>query len=80
MPCGTLADGSRADCRAGACYSANGAVTGTDEGTCKASVRETAADPSCDTMLGPSCMPPAHCVVTTGTSGTCELATGDACD
>jgi hypothetical protein len=79
MPCGVLADGSRVECIAGNCYSASGLVTGTDSGTCKASVRETAADPSCDTVLGPSCMPPAHCVVTSGTSGTCELATGPEC-
>jgi hypothetical protein len=80
MACGSMSDGSRVECRAGNCYGQSGPVTGADTGICKGSVRETAADPSCDTLLGPSCMAPAHCVTTNDTSGTCQLSTGTACD
>jgi hypothetical protein len=80
MPCGTLADGTRADCRAGDCYTATGPANGATMGTCQAAVRETDADPRCDTALGPGCLPPARCLLTgAGTAGTCVVPTAALC-
>jgi hypothetical protein len=81
MSCGLLADGSRVDCMAGDCYTATGAATGSAVGTCKASVVETAANPACDTNLGPGCLAPARCVVATGggTAGMCVVPVATMC-
>ena len=81
MPCGLLPDGSRTDCLAGDCYTATGIATGSAVGTCKASVRENAANPACDLALGPGCLAPARCVVTGGggTAGTCIVPVATMC-
>ena len=80
MSCGLLADGSRVDCMAGDCYTATGAATGSAVGTCKASVVETAANPACDTTLGPGCLAPARCVVAAGgTAGRCVVPVATMC-
>lgn len=74
QPCGLLSDGSRVGCVAGECYTATGTAGSGDMGACKASVGAPAA---CDTVLGPSCLAPARCVVPdNGSAGTC--ATPDA--
>jgi hypothetical protein len=77
QPCGTLADGTRADCLAGECYTANGPAQVTELGMCK----KQAADGSpCDTILGPSCYPGARCVTAAGsTSGVCTITDVTAC-
>ncbi len=77
MSCGTLADGSRADCIAGSCNIATGATVG----VCQASVVESAPNPACDTALGPSCLAPARCVVGAGggTAGTCVVPVATMC-
>jgi hypothetical protein len=77
QPCGLLADGTRAACIAGECYTATGTAGSSDVGTCKASVDAASA---CDTVLGPSCLAPAKCVLTGGGSaGTCVVPTADMC-
>jgi len=77
QPCGAMADGSRVGCAAGECYTATGAATASEMGTCKAAVDAPAA---CDTVLGPGCLSPARCVVSGGGSaGTCTIPTGDMC-
>jgi hypothetical protein len=77
MPCGNLSNTGFAQCKAGTCYTATGAATGSDMGTCKLDAIEGA---SCDTVVGPSCMTPARCVVSGGgTSGLCTLPTGAGC-
>jgi hypothetical protein len=71
--CGTLADGSRAECIDGDCFTATGPAAVTDtNATCVAKSVEGAA---CDTQLGPLCLTPGRCV-TTGpgaTAGTCVV-------
>jgi hypothetical protein len=80
MPCGTLPDGTRAACKAGDCFTATGPATAAQMGTCKAEVLESATDPSCDTLLGPGCLPPARCVVSgAGTAGTCMVPVASMC-
>lgn len=78
--CGQLADGSRAGCVAGACYTATGPATGSDQGTCKPFAND--GDP-CDTAVGPGCMFPARCVVAGagdgGTAGTCVIPVATIC-
>lgn len=71
QPCGTLADGTRADCLAGECYTATGLAQVTELGTCK----KQAADGSpCDTVLGPNCYSGARCVTAAGSSaGVCTI-------
>jgi len=71
QPCGTLADGARADCLAGECYTATGLAQVTEIGTCK----QQAADGSpCDTVLGPTCYAGARCVTAAGSSaGVCTI-------
>ncbi len=73
--CGTLTDGSVVACAAGAsCI----VPAGQSQGTC---MKDAADDGVCDTVIGPSCARPAHCVVTTqgGTSGKCRLLDGSFC-
>lgn len=76
-PCGTLADGSRADCTAGDCYTATAPALASEMGTCKSKVDTGTA---CDTALGPDCLAPSRCVPTTdgATAGTCTLPLGTA--
>ena len=79
-PCGALADGTRAVCIAGECYTSSGVAGAGDLGDCKAAVLETSAAPACDTVLGPGCLPPARCVLTaTGTAGTCIVPNAELC-
>lgn len=76
-PCGVLADGSHVGCAAGNCYTATGPASGSDLGTCKASAPDNM---HCDTMLGPSCLPPARCVTSAGgTAGTCLVPNASMC-
>jgi hypothetical protein len=74
--CGTLSDGSRADCIAGDCFTATGpaALTATNA-TCIAKALEGAA---CDTQTGPLCLSPARCVTAGNgtTNGTCLVPKG----
>jgi len=76
-PCGLLPDGTRAICRAGTCFTAQGVAAESETGQCKA----TAADgASCDTVLGPRCSAPARCVVgDRGTAGTCTVPDATTC-
>jgi hypothetical protein len=76
--CGAMQDGSRVGCAAGDCYTATGTTGASETGTCKASVDAPGA---CDTVLGPSCLAPARCVVDAdaGSAGTCVVPTGDMC-
>jgi hypothetical protein len=75
--CGNLGSGVVAQCSAGNCYDSNGQVTGSGMGTCKLDAVDGA---SCDTMMGPSCMTPARCVISGGgTSGTCRVPMGNSC-
>lgn len=76
--CGTLADGSRADCRRGECFTATGLATTAELGTCKANVDTGGA---CDTNLGPSCFVPDRCVPNgaSTTAGTCQTPTAGSC-
>jgi hypothetical protein len=76
QPCGTLADGTRADCLAGECYTATGLAQVTELGTCK----QQAADGSpCDTVLGPTCYSGARCVTTVGSAGVCTVPDVTSC-
>jgi hypothetical protein len=77
MPCGNLSNAAFALCKAGTCYTPTGVASGSQMGACKLDAIEGA---SCDTVLGPSCMTPARCVVGDGgTSGLCTVPTGSAC-
>jgi hypothetical protein len=73
--CGLGSDGNFTDCSAGDCI---GYTLGANPmpGQCKAKVNEGSA---CDTSVGPFCMPPAKCITTNGTAGTCALADGNKC-
>ena len=77
QPCGTLADGTRADCVAGECYTPTGLAQVTDLGKCK----QQAADGSpCDTVLGPTCYSGARCVTAAGSSaGVCTVPDVTSC-
>jgi len=76
--CGTLLDGSRAECIDSDCFTATGPAAATDLGTC---VAQTADGAPCDTQLGPLCLAPARCVYTgTGTSGTCIVPVASMCN
>ena len=79
-PCGQLADGARAGCVAGECYTATGLASGSDLGACKPLAADNAA---CDTSVGPGCMYPARCVVAGGgdggTAGTCVVPVATVC-
>ena len=69
--CGTLADGSRAACVDGDCFTATGPAAATDLGIC---VAQTADGAPCDTQFGPLCLSPARCVYTgTDTAGICTV-------
>jgi hypothetical protein len=71
LPCGTLADGTRADCLAGECYTATGLAQITELGTCKQQATDGSA---CDAVLGPTCYSGARCVTATGSSaGVCTI-------
>jgi len=77
MPCGTMGDGSFAQCTQGDCYTATGLIAAGQQGTCKLDAVDGDA---CDTLLGPGCTPPARCVTgTTGTAGTCTIPLGPTC-
>jgi hypothetical protein len=77
QPCGTLADGTRADCLAGECYTATGLAPATDLGTCK---KQVADGSLCDTVLGPICYTGARCVTAAGSSaGVCTIPDVTAC-
>lgn len=77
--CGTLPDGSRAECINADCFTATGPAAAADtNATCVAQAADTAA---CDTQLGPLCLAPARCV-TSGlgaTAGTCMVPSATAC-
>lgn len=77
QPCGTLTDGTRADCLAGECYTAIGLAQVTDLGTCK----QQAADGSpCDYVLGPTCYSGARCVTAADSSaGVCTVPDVTSC-
>jgi hypothetical protein len=73
MACGTLTSGHFAACAdGGTCYTPTGAT----QGTCKAAAPDGA---DCDTALGPPCMYPARCVVTSGSAGVCTTIDGTQC-
>jgi hypothetical protein len=76
--CGLLADGTRAGCKAGQCYTASGLSIGGELGTCKSYAADGAA---CDATLGPPCAAPARCVPSggDGTAGTCTVPDATAC-
>ena len=77
--CGTLPDGSRAECINADCFTATGPAAATDtNATC---VAQAADGAGCDTQLGPLCLTPARCV-TSGigaTSGTCVVPSATLC-
>lgn len=50
--------------------------SGTKTGTCTPLAKDGAA---CDTTLGPTCLAPARCVITSGTAGTCQLPDATKC-
>jgi hypothetical protein len=75
--CGTLADGSRAECADGDCFTASGPAAATDLGTCVAQATDGTA---CDTQLGPLCLSPARCVYTAGTVGICTVPLASVCN
>ena len=75
--CGTLPDGSRAECINADCFTTNGPAVATDtNATCKA--KHTEGLP-CDTQFGPLCLTPARCVTSGGTAGTCVVPTATSC-
>jgi hypothetical protein len=76
--CGTLADGSRAECINADCFTATGPAAATDtNATCVAQAADGAA---CDTQLGRLCLAPARCVTSGGaTSGTCVVPSATLC-
>jgi hypothetical protein len=74
--CGTMADGSFAQCIKGDCYTSTGPAAANMTGTCKADAADGAA---CDVALGPNCTTPARCVPTSGTAGTCVVPLGSSC-
>jgi hypothetical protein len=73
--CGLGSDGNFTDCTGGDCV---GYTLGANAmpGQCKAKVTEGSA---CDTTLGPFCLPPAKCVTSNGTAGTCTIPDGNKC-
>ena len=77
--CGTLADGSRAECINADCFTAKGPDAATDtNATCLAQAADLAA---CDTKFGPLCLAPARCV-TSGlgaTAGICVVPSANLC-
>lgn len=76
--CGTLADGSRAECIDGDCFTATGPAASTDLGICKAQAADGSA---CDSQLGPLCLAPARCAYTgTGTAGICTVPLASPCN
>jgi hypothetical protein len=76
--CGTLADGSRAGCANGDCFTATGPAAATDLGVCMANARGGAP---CDSQLGPLCLAPARCVhAGGGTAGVCTVPLASMCD
>lgn len=80
MPCGTLADGSRAACIASDCFTATAPAAITDTGaTCLARAVDGGA---CDTQVGPLCLSPARCVLKGNgtTAGTCVVPTASLCN
>jgi hypothetical protein len=76
-PCGLMTDGTRAACRAGACYTTARLARADEVGACKAYAADGAA---CDSALGPSCMAPARCEPSgSGTAGTCTVPDATTC-
>jgi hypothetical protein len=77
QPCGTLDDGTRADCLAGECYTAAGLAQVTELGMCK---KQAADGGACDTVHGPTCYLGARCVTAAGTSaGVCTIPNVNSC-
>jgi hypothetical protein len=75
--CGTLPDGSRAECINADCFTTRGPAAATDtDATCLAQVADGAA---CDTQFGPLCLAPARCVTSAGTTGICTVPIATAC-
>jgi hypothetical protein len=75
--CGQLADGSRAGCVAGGCYTESGPAIGAALGSCKPFAPDGYG---CDTALGPGCMAPARCVTYPGsTVGICVIPDASLC-
>ena len=73
--CGLGSDGNFTDCKAGDCL---GYTLGANAqpGTCKAKAADGAA---CDSVNGPFCQPPAKCVYSSGTAGTCTVPDASKC-
>jgi hypothetical protein len=77
--CGTLADGSRAECTISDCFTATAPAAITDTGaTCVARAADGA---TCDTQVGPLCLTPARCVLTGSgaTTGKCVVPAASLC-
>jgi hypothetical protein len=74
--CGTMADGSFAQCTQGDCYTSTGLAPGNQTGACK---QDAADGAPCDVALGPGCTPPARCVPSGGTAGTCVVPVASTC-
>jgi len=75
-PCGSADNVTTVCTGAAMCFGAMGQTLG----TCEADASDGGA---CDTVAGPSCIPPARCVVTGGssvTAGTCQLPDPTVCD
>lgn len=68
--------GAFADCTGGtSCETVGTGPTATS--TCMTPAADNAA---CDTAAGPPCLGPARCIVTSGTSGTCQLVDPTTCN
>jgi hypothetical protein len=72
--CGTLPDGSRAECINADCF------TPTDPAAAATCVTQAPDEAPCDTLLGPLCVTPARCVTSGGgNSGTCKVPSASLC-
>jgi hypothetical protein len=76
--CGTLADGSHAECINADCFTANGPAAATD--TTATCIAQAADGATCDTQFGPLCLTPARCVTagSGATTGTCVVPSATA--
>ena len=79
LACGTMPDGSRAECINADCFTPTAPAVATDtNATCVAQAADNAA---CDTQLGPLCLAPARCVTSGSgaTAGTCVVPSASLC-
>lgn len=77
--CGTLADGSRAECIDGDCFTPTAPAAASD--TNAKCVSKVADGSACDTQVGPLCQTPARCVTNAGsTRGVCTVPNPALCD